>query len=914
MISPARPVRIPRRIVELRIHGVSGTPPESMLRTVIDDELAAADVEQVAGDTLTGFYRVKAATHAPDPDHVLEAYNWGQLTSGTWRKSLWLLLVPFGLLNAAHFMLPKAGNHASAGGRLLSQTAEALLRVLGLVMTAAFTLGLAAALIDLVGWQWTALPSSGHGAADPRFADPRGVLAAAMVVAALIPMAVLLFGGFRSPGAGEPVAPIPPPAEQPAVAATTGLVGPEFAVGYPTIASLQRLHFAVVAGLLAYLGLSVYRQDGGATSDLGRWLERNGANACTIVLIGVTVLALCFGNPHRAGNKLRLLLVSGASWLALAVALLLWSVAGICVLASRTIPPTGRGPLPGLPGLCNALMVIGLAAILLLALITALLAAATRKTGVPRPFRRYLLGMIGVVMAAIAVFVGVGLASAFVYGTRYVLLRTTAAGTDLSPPLIVDRLAHAWGVTTVELLLIGLVLLGLWALQRATFVTRVRTAHNVHPYADTDVEQSQDSTTGYTGLRHPDDLTPSAVDRVATAWWLARIKYRLQWILVVLAVFGVLLGTLTAFALAHDNGVPVWRIFSANAATVCLDTGGPAASPLVGWTVSCTGYGGPFFAAAGAAVLLGLAAALVYLGRKSMSDNGLRRSVNVVWDIIAFWPRAAHPLVPPPYTAKALDELRRRIYFHLGRCAMPAWHRAVGCTCARSATPADQVVLAPHSQGSLLALAAIAGLRLQQGPTGPGPLEESPFRPIEPGELGMVSYGSQLQFAYARAFPAYVNYPLIKGCAALFRVGTQSRWINLLRETDPIGGQVFSDERDLAFHSRTLRTDFEPGEPKELDTRPDGDESARGVRISGHLEWRLLDPVPTDAQNARRWPILAHSDYFLDPAWAAVIAHVSAADAEAGSPTAARAGGALPGTTGRTAPAGKSTAAARSRR
>src|ERR1700710_2260805 len=115
MTSPAAPGQIPRRTVELRIHGVSGTPPEAMLRTGIDDELAATDVEQVAGDALTGFYRVKAAKHDPDPDHVLEAYNWGQLTSGTWKKSLWLLLVPFGLLNAAHFMLPKFGIGASIG-------------------------------------------------------------------------------------------------------------------------------------------------------------------------------------------------------------------------------------------------------------------------------------------------------------------------------------------------------------------------------------------------------------------------------------------------------------------------------------------------------------------------------------------------------------------------------------------------------------------------------------------------------------------------------------------------------------------------------------------------------------------------------------------------------------------------------
>ena len=859
-----------RHIVELRIHGVSGTPPESMLRSSLDEVLAADDVRQVAGDELTGFYRVASAVRTPDPLHVVEAYNWGQLTSGTWKKSLWLVLVPFGLLNASHFMLPKFGTGSPPAARRCATAAEALLRVLGVVMTAAFTLGFAASLIDLLGWQWTALPAS--GGSGPRVADPRGVLAAGMLVAGLLPMAILWFGGGTSPAAGEPVAPVAPVVEWSAPAGTTAITGPEFAVGFPTIASLHRIHLAVVAALLAHIGFSVYRRDGGAGTGIGAGLAAGGTTACAVLLVFAVLLALCFGNPHRAG-RIRAGVVRALSWSTLAVAGLGWLLAGICVLSCRAIPAMHRGPLPGLPGLCNAAMVVGLGVVLLLALANAGSALGSRQPSVPKPFRRYLVGMVGTVMAAVAVFTGVGFAAATVYGARYLLLRTTSHGNDLTPPLLVTRIAHAWGVTAVELLVLVLVLLAVWALQRRRFLTSVRIAHNVHPYAD--VEPASPASTGYAGLRHADDLTPSAIVRVATSWWLARVKYHVQWILGALAVLGVLLGVLTALALATDNDSAVWRIFFSNAATTCVDGRGAAASWVVGWTVSCSGYGGPFFVAAGSAVLLGLAAALVYLGRRSISDNSLRRSVNVVWDIIAFWPRAAHPLVPPPYTAKALDELRRRIYFHLGRCAMAEYHRVTGCTCARPATPADRVVLAPHSQGSLLALAAVAGLRL--APTGAGdpPADGDVFAPIRPGELAMVSYGSQLQFAYARAFPAYVNHPLITACVDLFDDGGgRSRWINLLRETDPIGGQVFSDARDDTFHSRTLRTAFDP-RTSELDTRAGTDPRMRGVRVSGQLEWRLLDPVPTDAQTTKRWPILAHSDYFLDPAWPVVIARVA---------------------------------------
>src|ERR1700741_391018 len=89
--------------VELRIHGVSGTPPVDMLDSPL--------VRQVAGDEDGRFFRpVDAAGEeicAPD-GHVVEGYHWGPLTSGTWRQALWLVLIPFGLVNGAYFLLPGA--------------------------------------------------------------------------------------------------------------------------------------------------------------------------------------------------------------------------------------------------------------------------------------------------------------------------------------------------------------------------------------------------------------------------------------------------------------------------------------------------------------------------------------------------------------------------------------------------------------------------------------------------------------------------------------------------------------------------------------------------------------------------------------------------------------------------------------
>ena len=88
-------------VTELRVHGVSGTPPEAML--------CHPHVQRVAGDGTTGFYRrlwEARQTSADRDGRRLEAYSWGGLTSGGWSRALWLLLLPFMLLNVAFFMTP----------------------------------------------------------------------------------------------------------------------------------------------------------------------------------------------------------------------------------------------------------------------------------------------------------------------------------------------------------------------------------------------------------------------------------------------------------------------------------------------------------------------------------------------------------------------------------------------------------------------------------------------------------------------------------------------------------------------------------------------------------------------------------------------------------------------------------------
>ena len=69
----------------------------------------------------------------------------------------------------------------------------------------------------------------------------------------------------------------------------------------------------------------------------------------------------------------------------------------------------------------------------------------------------------------------------------------------------------------------------------------------------------------------------------------------------------------------------------------------------------------------GTLTLTGLAAALVFVGRTAIAGEAARRSVNVLWDVIAFWPRSAHPFVPPAYSQRAVKDLEQRIAWHLAQ-------------------------------------------------------------------------------------------------------------------------------------------------------------------------------------------------------------------------------------------------------
>ncbi|WP_123023171.1 hypothetical protein [Mycolicibacterium stellerae] len=169
------------------------------------------------------------------------------------------------------------------------------------------------------------------------------------------------------------------------------------------------------------------------------------------------------------------------------------------------------------------------------------------------------------------------------------------------------------------------------------------------------------------------------------------------------------------------------------------------------------------------------------------------RPLGIVWDLICFLPRAAHPFGPPCYAQRAVPEL-------LNYCR--AWLDTPG---RGENPPPRKLILSAHSLGGVLAVAIVL-------------LLAEKYR----ARIALVTYGCQLRAYFARIFPELLG-PRILGVttsrpARLLRCPTfddgdsavpdgggypasvrktlteanRVRWINLWRPTDYLGFPVDS--------------------------------------------------------------------------------------------------------------------------
>ncbi|MER6870914.1 hypothetical protein ABT279_12310, partial [Amycolatopsis sp. NPDC000673] len=231
--------------------------------------------------------------------------------------------------------------------------------------------------------------------------------------------------------------------------------------------------------------------------------------------------------------------------------------------------------------------------------------------------------------------------------------------------------------------------------------------------------------------------------------------------------------------------------------------------------------------AIGVFALGALAAGLLRVVYSAARSPQRSRHLGALADLVSFWPRAAHPGVPPCYALKVVPELADRVKEHL-------------------AEPGTRVVLSGLNLGSILTVLTAAQLSAE-------------LPPDERDRVGLLTAGSPLQWGYQRAFPAVLPQDSL---AELF-ASLDGRWRALCRGTDIFGGGV-TTWRHQTSGGHLLGEGYLPeGKWGALEATPDD----AGVLILGGDHW-VPDPLRAPDGRSRWAPgVLKHTEYLADPEW-----------------------------------------------
>lgn len=728
--------------LELLVHGVGGATPEKMLndpRTV-----------RITGDDTAAVFRraddADAEDRPADPQGapVREAYVWCNLTSGNGTRALWLLLLPFMVVNLAHWMRPTARNRQRTV-RLYGL----LVRLAGLTLTVLLVAAACEVALDLTAWQCAGTRACAEAHSWLGFLSPTGSDGGwwsepgrRLALAAVVPAALTGLLWFLSRRtwiayeAQRPMAHDPEPAEE---NIRTALGRPGFWYGRRLVARLRAAHTA--AGLLtvaAALGSAAVRHDreaGGpaALEALARLLDA----ALVAGAVAVVWVVCRRGRSERRLDQeldarlVRLLPGGALALLVLTAVYAGWSRPG-WRSAGRLPGDTAFGTLALLQGV----IVIALAAV-----------AHLLYRAHPDP-RAAMCGFGGPAVAMLACALG-GVMSGGV-SQRVADWLDGTGGTIEGPPVLLTWQASV--IPAVLLVVLGLV----GRLARRTLQLR---------RAELDaVEQD------YAG----ESMDVARTRRIAVTRAMAALTDRAPRIVGITSAVTLALGAAALVGAQVTDDTPGE---AAHGSYAVVQGAADTAQALGSWLI-------------GVGFLL-----FVTWGRRAYKDPAARRTIGILWDVGTFWPRAAHPFAPPCYAERAVPDLTWR---------MATWTEETG----------GRLVISGHSQGSVLAAAAAWQLK-----------------PSVRGRVALLTYGSPLERLYGRWFPAHF------GPAALTSLHHDvACWRNLYRLTDPIGGPVH------------LPGDCGP----EVDRAPLKDPLAYG-RTKKH-------PLPA--------PILGHSDYQADPAFA----------------------------------------------
>lgn len=790
---------------ELRVHGVSGTPPEAVLEH--------PTVVRVAGYTQAGFLRRWWEARAVSVDtewQRREGYSWGGLTSGDNTRALWLLLLPFMLLNVAFYMAPSrrppdlpGQETAPSSARRREHFSGSVQRLLALSFTATFTLTAVSVGMDLVGWQCAAGRSGGDVCGTSWLAwltwswlDRPGRQVA---VTALLPLALvgLLWWAARTTWRNLEAAEVAQSVPDAALDLRTPLEDRAMWNGRAAVRRLRALHVATGIAIPGIFAVAPF-----LPGDLGTPASFIAA-IVLVLLVVLVVLAVVLAWQPTTGSRTRAAADPGAAerqrrqqeheertdrFRRLPQVALGLTAAALVVGAAQA-PVRAAGTLPWLVGTVQWLFAVE-AALLALLLVACLL---LRPPRVPVPAPVCGPGGTPVVVApawgglampgiALLAWVLAGGFSSGVILRAAQTLGTPVARDQRSPatyPIVVPT-AYTWAA--VGALVLGLVagvcaVVTWWRVRRRSGEEFARSVAAVEAaYADAaPVGEDPAEKAPYERRR----------DAIAREWTAAR--------------------TLSGQAQRVTGFLLV--------VTVVVVVTGAAGFLFVGPRLLS---GAPLVVTAANLAISGFVLGLLAVGRQAYRNPATRRTVGILWDLGTFWPRAVHPLAPPCYAERAVPDLLLRLQYY--------------------AASGGRVLLSCHSQGSVLGAAVL--LQVETAVS---------------ARTSFLTYGSPLVRLYGGFFPAYFSP------AALERLGefladapgpdgqtpdrTTWRWRNLYRPSDPIGGAVFC-ERDPAASGT------DPG-----DVDPDD------------VDVALRDPVFARPPGDPCYPpVLGHSNYFADPA------------------------------------------------
>ncbi len=770
--------------VEIRIHGVSGTPPEGLLDRT--------SVRQVAGDTIAGFYRPRLQEglrdHAPGTDWKrgpwLEAYSWGGWTSGGRTRAFWLALFPFAMVNVSQRMLPPSkplteldlsprpaaeGDEKKyrwqetlkPGVGLLHRMIGGLIRYLALSLTVTFMAGVAQLGVVVIG-QRCGTPDSGCvGLPDAVVGWLRGLPAGVrLAVGTLVPILVLVglwLMSDRTTKRYEDIAPEPDP--QTDVRPDDSLMPlgrRDLWRGSRRVRRLRLIH--VHAGSATIVLVLAAALPASAWSKVLIWL---GAGW---VLFNVALAV--FRPANNAAHPMRLPRfnwgIVGISAILVVLALILVDPAALD--ADRAVEDIDWMLRGWWSGQFIAMIAVGV-----------LLLFLRGRAGVSAD-RWHLRGFGAFFFAALGWLVGL------LFNAALLILVPTWLFTDglvFGPGAVSDFLAghKAWfgqsvyaagyGVL-VSFVLLLCILIG-YGISAAT-----RWAKGWTVDADVRAEQLNAASQPRIERLGPEE---SDVDRQAReeerkkqirfVFWVAR---RVDYAALMIGL--LVLGTFVFMILQVIGQWQTKGFLSRIAGHVGTAESGDKPTVVAAW--------GAYLVAAVLVLAIGVALA-------SYRRPATRRGVGVIWDLACFWPRDVHPFAPPCYTERIVPEFSRRLAAYVP----PDW---------TVSSPTKSVVIAAHSQGTVISMAVL----LAQPPT---------FRA---DRVGLLTCGTVLDRLYARFFPRYFSPMAFSALVDVLGApdagrgpgpseadraadgddpvsndaGTRTRWINLWRFSDYLGGSV----------------------------------------------------------------------------------------------------------------------------